>query len=202
MREWRRRWMVLTLNYLFSFENDTCNKLTEAIDLREVLSLKSNLKSTEEPDGSSFSVQTRSTDFALSGCETEEKWSWIVTLERLFDFKEKGASQYNNIDMVKSQGFESQNEFIYKQKVKVKTRSGRTISLHQEKRRKEEDELLHALRIKQEEVKRKEELLRREEISLHKEKKSNSDFSIQIDQMNSQLRRLHDENELLREEVR
>ena len=48
---------------------------------------------------------TKIIDFAFSASGAQEKWSWIVTFERLFDFREKGASSYNNIDQVKSQGF-------------------------------------------------------------------------------------------------
>lgn len=50
-------------------------------------------------------IQTKSTDFVFSAADAEEKWSWMVTMERLFDFKEKGASIYNNMDMIRSQGF-------------------------------------------------------------------------------------------------
>lgn len=56
-----------------------------------------------------------------------------MTLERLFDFKEKGASSYNNIDMIKSQGFESQNEYTFNQKSNIKTihRNGKTIGIEE-----------------------------------------------------------------------
>lgn len=40
-----------------------------------------------------------------------EKWSWIVSLERLMDYKYVGATNYNNMEWVKTKGFESQLEF-------------------------------------------------------------------------------------------
>lgn len=47
--------------------------------------------------------------FCAKNCN--EKWSWLVSLERLMDYKYVGTSNYNNIDWIKTKGFESQVEF-------------------------------------------------------------------------------------------
>ena len=44
--------------------------------------------------------------------DRDEKWSWIVTLERLADFKiSKGASECKSVEDVKNLGFKSLNEY-------------------------------------------------------------------------------------------
>ena len=40
-----------------------------------------------------------------------EKWTWIVVLERLMDFKIIGKSPYNAQDMITTRGFMGQAEF-------------------------------------------------------------------------------------------
>lgn len=47
--------------------------------------------------------------FCAKNCH--EKWSWIVTLQRLMDYKYVGSSNYNNADWVKTKGIESQIEY-------------------------------------------------------------------------------------------
>ena len=83
--------------------------MTEAIDLKEITCFRTHLRKSEDSEPNCFYVQAKTTDFAFSTKEANEKWSWIVTLERLFDFKEKGASSYNNIDQIRTEGFASQN---------------------------------------------------------------------------------------------
>jgi hypothetical protein len=40
-----------------------------------------------------------------------EKWTWIVTIERLMDMKVLGKSQYNSQEWITTKGFPSQAEF-------------------------------------------------------------------------------------------
>lgn len=47
--------------------------------------------------------------FCAKNCH--EKWSWIVTLQRLMDYKYVGSSNYNNADWIKTKGIESQIEY-------------------------------------------------------------------------------------------
>ena len=58
-----------------------------------------------------FKIRTPDDMFYLCARNCAEKWSWIVTLERLMDYKYVGASSYNNVDMIKTKGFDSQTDF-------------------------------------------------------------------------------------------
>ena len=69
LRQWRKRWMVLTMNFLFSFENEEREKATEVIDLKEVLSFRSHLRKPEEGEANCFYIQTKAVDFAFSARE-------------------------------------------------------------------------------------------------------------------------------------
>jgi hypothetical protein len=58
-----------------------------------------------------FKVRSDDQEFYFCGRNSNEKWSWIVTLERLMDYKYVGSSTYNNIEFVKTRGFMSQVDF-------------------------------------------------------------------------------------------
>jgi hypothetical protein len=111
LKEWRERWVVLTFNYILTFTNKTYKEVTDVMDLRTVKSYKSYVSKSEEMIPASFKI--RSGDSALYMCakSTEEKWSWIVTVERLLDYRESGANNYNNLSYIKSKGFPSLDEF-------------------------------------------------------------------------------------------
>lgn len=47
--------------------------------------------------------------FCARNCN--EKWTWLVSLERVMDFKYAGKSPYNNAEWIKTKGFMSQLEF-------------------------------------------------------------------------------------------
>jgi hypothetical protein len=49
--------------------------------------------------------------YYLSFTSPEEKWSWMVTLERLMDFKVLGKSKYNCEEWIRTRGFRGQLEF-------------------------------------------------------------------------------------------
>lgn len=55
-----------------------------------------------------FKIRTDDDQFYYSARNTNQKWSWIVSLQRQLDLKSNGASPYNNAEFVKSKGFLSQ----------------------------------------------------------------------------------------------
>ena len=59
------------------------------------------------------SLKIRSDDnmYYLSFTSISEKWSWMVTIERLMDFKISGNSIYNSEEWIKVKGFSSQVEY-------------------------------------------------------------------------------------------
>lgn len=58
-----------------------------------------------------FKIRTADDMYYFCAKNCNEKWSWLVTLERLMDYKYVGTSNYNNADWIKTKGFESQVEF-------------------------------------------------------------------------------------------
>ena len=97
LKEWRKRWIVLTSSYLISFTSENCKEVTDILDVRTLKSYKSYMAKAEEMIPASFKMRTGDTAFYLCAANVEEKWSWIVSLERLIDFKTCGASSYNNL---------------------------------------------------------------------------------------------------------
>lgn len=60
-----------------------------------------------------FKVESTENTLVLMAKDKHEKWSWMVTLERLLDFKmSKSSSDCKSIDDVKNMGFQSMNEYI------------------------------------------------------------------------------------------
>ena len=47
----------------------------------------------------------------LCAKDAEEKWSWMVVLERLLDYRVNGATNYNNLTFIKTMGFKSLTQF-------------------------------------------------------------------------------------------
>lgn len=105
LKEWRMRWVVLTTNFMYTFTDEKMTEVTDVIDLKDIKSYKSYLRKDEEMIPPGFKL--RSADDMLYFCakNCHEKWSWLVSLERLMDFKYVGASNYNNIDWVRTRGF-------------------------------------------------------------------------------------------------
>ena len=60
---------------------------------------------------SGFKISTPNDDYYFSSKNCNEKWSWLVSIERMMDFKMHGATFYNNLDWVKTKGFDSQIDF-------------------------------------------------------------------------------------------
>mmetsp|Transcript_46243 Transcript_46243/g.140317 ORF Transcript_46243/g.140317 Transcript_46243/m.140317 type:complete len:122 (-) Transcript_46243:192-557(-) len=81
LREWRRRWFVLTPQYLCSFKTQgEYRNPTEAIRLREC----STVKSADEDTGkeNSFRVDTPARVFYLIADSSTDKESWIGHIGR------------------------------------------------------------------------------------------------------------------------
>lgn len=49
----------------------------------------------------SFKIRSGDAAFYLCAKNVEEKWSWIVSVERVLDFKENGATAYNSLQFIK-----------------------------------------------------------------------------------------------------
>ena len=90
-----------------TFTNKTCQEVTDVLDLRTLKSYKSYVSKSEEMIPASFKIRSGDTQLYFCAKNTEEKWSWIVSLERLLDYKEVGANSYNNLTYVKTKGFPS-----------------------------------------------------------------------------------------------
>jgi len=102
---------VLTMNFLFIFTNRTLKEVTDYIDLRDVLSYKSYLRKDDDMIPAGFKLTTADERHCFCARNCNEKWSWMVTIERLMDFKYTGKSPYNCIDWIATRGFMSQGEF-------------------------------------------------------------------------------------------
>lgn len=58
-----------------------------------------------------FKIRTAEDMYYLCAKNCNEKWSWIVSFERLMDYKYTGTSNYNNADWIRTKGFDSQIDF-------------------------------------------------------------------------------------------
>lgn len=56
--------------------------------------------------------------YYLGFASVMEKWTWLVTLERLMDVKLIGRTHYNCQEWIATRGFPSQVEFQNKEKEK------------------------------------------------------------------------------------
>lgn len=99
------------MNFLFVFTNRTMKEVTDFIDLRDVLSYKSYLRKDDDMIPAGFKLTTLEDMHYFCARNCNEKWSWMVTIERLMDFKYTGKSPYNNIDWITTRGFMSLGEF-------------------------------------------------------------------------------------------
>lgn len=111
LQEWRERWMVLTMNFVLVFTNKNQKELTEFIDLRDVKAYKSYVRKDDEMIPAGFKLNTHDDMYYFCARNSNEKWSWLVSIERLMDFKYAGKSPYNNSEWIKTKGFMSQGEF-------------------------------------------------------------------------------------------
>lgn len=112
MKEWRDRWVVLTTNFLFTFTNKKREEMTDVLEIKEIEGIKSYVKKSEDMTPTGFKVESSENTLVLSAKDKDEKWSWIVTLERLLDFKmSKSTSDCKTFEDVRSIGFKSLSEY-------------------------------------------------------------------------------------------
>lgn len=95
LKEWEERWVILTKNYIFIYQDKTRKVLTDSIDLTEIKNYKSYVRKEDDATTNSLKIRSESNMYYLTFSSVEEKWSWLVTLERLMDFKVHGKSNYN-----------------------------------------------------------------------------------------------------------
>lgn len=81
LKDWRRRWLILTPQYLCTFKAEgEYRNPTEAIRLRECCSVKSADEDTGKEN--SFRVDSESRIFFLVGDSSVEKEAWIGHIGR------------------------------------------------------------------------------------------------------------------------
>lgn len=83
LKDWKKRWMVLTKTHLYAFEYQGVYKApAEKIPLKEITTIKSFYKNQyDRPQV--FRVESDDTYFYLSAQDHQEKWSWVTAIERM-----------------------------------------------------------------------------------------------------------------------
>ncbi|CAG9332529.1 unnamed protein product [Blepharisma stoltei] len=82
LKEWRRRWMVLTPRYLVSFKQQQAyrEKATEKIRLSDCSTVKSAEEETKKDFA--FRIDTRDRVFFFSAQDANDKETWIGSIGR------------------------------------------------------------------------------------------------------------------------
>ena len=111
LKEWRERWVVITSKFLYTFTSKTMEDVTDIVELRDVRNYKSYLTKEDKMVPVTFKIKTSKETVSFSAKNCNEKWSWLLTLERLMDFNFAGASFYNQFDWVTTKGLDSQLDF-------------------------------------------------------------------------------------------
>lgn len=106
LKEWRDRWVVLTQNYLFTFKSKVYVDPTDIVDIRTIKSIKSYVKHYEDRETCAFKLSADDNSLYFRCKGAPEKWSWIVAIERLMDYRNNGRSAYNDLDSIKTKGFD------------------------------------------------------------------------------------------------
>ena len=102
--------MVLTLNYVYIFANNSLKEVTDCFDLKDVMTYKSFLRKEHDMIPAGFRLNVDGEDIYFCARNVNEKWVWLVALERTMDYKEHGNSGYNSLEMVQTRGFMGQAE--------------------------------------------------------------------------------------------
>lgn len=80
LKEWRERWIVLTKNYIYSFEHkQVYTKPTEILPVADIETLKSYFKQQQEREFS-FRAENKNINFYLAGKTNSEKWAWLSAI--------------------------------------------------------------------------------------------------------------------------
>jgi len=98
--------VVLTPNYLFTFKSKVYVDPTDILEVRTIKSIKSYLKHYEDRETCAFKISSDDASLYFRCKGAPEKWSWIVALERLMDYRNNGKSVYNDSDGIKHKGFD------------------------------------------------------------------------------------------------
>lgn len=61
--------------------------MTDVVEVKEIVGLKSYLKKEDDLTPTSFKIESSENTLHFSAETTQEKWAWIVVVERLVDFK-------------------------------------------------------------------------------------------------------------------
>ncbi|CAG9331292.1 unnamed protein product [Blepharisma stoltei] len=82
VKEWRRRWLVLTPKFLFTFKQQHAyrDKPTETLRLQACLACKSAVEETKKDF--SFKVETKERIFYFSALDRNDKDGWIGAIAR------------------------------------------------------------------------------------------------------------------------
>lgn len=87
--------MVLTMNAIQLYANKSGTVPLEEINLKDIKSYKSYVQKGDDMLPAGFKIRSEDDMFYLCARSLNEKWSWIVTFERLMDVKVVGKSPYN-----------------------------------------------------------------------------------------------------------
>ena len=103
--------MVLTMDSILLYPSKNSTNILNKIELKDVKSYKSYVQKGDDMLPAGFKIRSLDDMFYLCARNLNEKWSWIVTFERLMDFKVQGKSPYNSMEEVTNRGFPSQKEY-------------------------------------------------------------------------------------------
>lgn len=85
LKEWKKRWMVLTRTHLYSYETKGIYRNpTEKIPLKEVSTVKSYYKNQYERPYI-IRIESDDTYFYLSAQDHQDKWAWMTAVEKMTD---------------------------------------------------------------------------------------------------------------------
>ena len=97
LKDWRKRWVVLTTNYIYTFTSNKLEDATDVIDLKDIKTYKSYLRKDEDMVPAGFKIRCNDDMFYFSANDCNEKWSWLVSLERLMDYFEPMRTRRDSV---------------------------------------------------------------------------------------------------------
>lgn len=86
--------------------------MTDVVEIKEVIGVKSYVKKEDDLTPTSFKIESTENVLHFMAKDTPQKWAWMVTVERLVDFKTSNYSECKSIQDVKSLGFNSLNAYL------------------------------------------------------------------------------------------
>ena len=58
LKEWRKRWVVLTSNFVFTFTNKKLQEMTDVVEVKEIIGVKSYVKKEDDLTPTSFKIES------------------------------------------------------------------------------------------------------------------------------------------------